>query len=725
MGGTWIMKTCAFTRAAAVLPALLGLSSLASGQETLQIKAPFPDGLFLVRARIKDATADRLKPSKASLAIEHVYAGPDKLKGQMFEVKISSSFVGDVFSGDGGKEIQHLGAEGLWWLRKATPPPFEIGADGVLRRPAFEPDKLEPVLDRFTLARYRIEAFPYQRDRFGGDYVEGLTWADAVEEVFRAKSDLDRGVRLERLAARARPPIADWAAAVLASPYSHLVPGWPNGVKFASTPEETRALRRQADNKKLSPESRIALDRMLSQLDPYEWPKSAQRESLLGRCFEVEDVDDFRMACQYLLDALWAKEIEFDLYAKVLDLTLASERKLSEARLWLLGRTLREPRWETGNPPYLDPGVRAKLVESHFRWLKKHLQGARSQILRLHAAAGFQAISPIRDADAAELRKLCEGDAAVRRELDHALDVRPYREDESAARRAAHVLGKDMQAPTGPYYVGLPFYTGGAPLVRGKKMELPVVTELIDLRMKLPKMFPGGLTDQVTRAKVWDLRAALTQDPDLKLLAEKVTNDKALLYIVYLFQPHRPEDLALLVRVQNGDGSVVGVLGVLDPHRNPYEKELRLAAAEFVKAYNRKAKDELEPLLGPAWCHGGYHFYKMGDGSKPTYPPEVDIGPYGKPAKPWAGGPTARGLPATLPTEIKQVVRYEDQRRALYADPKGLLALDRHMGRDGYVAILGSHPDCATTLLLTIEKGRVKVVGTLSGLCGLKGEGDK
>jgi hypothetical protein len=731
MGGTSIMKAYGVKREVAVLLVLLGWSSLACGQESLGIKAAFPKGLFLVRARIKDVTPSDRQPInaaqvKATLVIEHVYAGPDKLKGRTFEASTSSPPMGSTFGPEPVKYLWYLQkhTEGLWWLRKASPPPFKVGADGVLRQLAFDPEKLEPVLDHATLKKYRIEAFPYLRDRFGGDFEEGLAWAEAVEDVFRAKSDLDRGIKLARLAARDRPPIADWATAVLVSYYSRLVAAWPHGVKFEAS-DEAKALRRQADNKKLSPESRIALDRMLAQLHPHDWPKSAQRENLLSRCFATDNVDDFSMACLYMLDALWAKEMDFEVYAKVLDPVLRKADKMPAAKQWLLGRTLREPRWETGYPPYLDVGVRARLVSCHFAWLKKHLQAARSPILRVHAAAGFRAISPISDADAAGLRKLCANDAAVKRELDHALDVRPANDDDGAARRAAHFFGRDMYKPTGPYYVGFPFYTGGAPLKRGNKVELPVITQLNDLRIRLPRMFPGGVTDQVTRAKLWDLRAALTQDPELKLLAETVANDKSLLYVVHLYQPGRTDDLALLVRVERGTGSLVGPLGVLGPHRNPNEKQLRQTAAAFVKAYNRKSKVELEPLLGSTWCHGGYHAYAMADGSKPTYPPEVDIGPYGKPAKPWAGGPTARGLPVTLPTEIKSLDRYEDQRRALICDPKGLQALDRHMGRDGYVALLGSRPDCRTTLLLRIENGRTQVVGTLSGLCGLNGKGDE
>ncbi|MBI3824349.1 MAG: hypothetical protein HY289_16915 [Planctomycetes bacterium] len=728
------MRAFNVTRIVAIVAATLLLPVLAFGQESLAIKAPFPNGLFLVRAKINDVTT----AGKATLTIEHVYAGPDNLKGRKFEASTSTPRIGSSIGPEPGRYIWHLQkhAEGLWWLKKAPHPGLNIGPDGKVRPFTHDPEKLEPVLDQHTLKIYRIEAFPYQRDRFVGDYEEGLKWAEAVEDVYRAPSDEARGIKIERLTARARPPIADWATAVLVAQYSHLLPAWPNGVKFETT-DEAKNLRPRADNKKLSPDARITLDRMLAQLFPHDWSKAADREGLLSRCFTTDNRDDIDAACNHLLDSLAARELDFEVYAKVLDPVLATGAKLPAVSQWSLGRSLREPRWETehtgyldlmgrarGTAPVLDSHARAKLVAQHFAWLKKHLKDAKSPILRVHAAAGFKAISPISDDDAAELRKLCGKDAIAKRELDYALDVRIWREDDGAARRAAHFLGEGMRHPNGPYHIGYPFYTGGIPLARGKKVELPMIKDLAEMRRRMSTAFPGGITDQVTRCKLWDLRAALTPDPQLKLLAEQVTNDKSLLYVVHLHQPHRTDDLALLVRVERGTGSVVGLLGAMGTYRSvtEHEKQLRQTAADFVKAYNRKAKDELDPLLGPAWCHGGYHFYKMADGSKPTYPPEIDIGPYGKPSRPWTGGATTRGLAATLPTEITSVVRYEDQRRVLIADPKGLLALDKHMGQAGYVAVLGARPDSSTTLLLTIEKGRTKVVGTLSGLCGLPGK---
>lgn len=702
---------------------LLSGPGLAFGQETLGIKAPFPKGLFLVRARIKHTEPPKSPRAKGEAALEivHVYAGPDKLKGKTFPAKVTTPPIGSSFGVEPTRYVWRIGAEGLWWVRKASPPPLKKDADGLLRQPAYDPEGVEPILDLATLKAYRIEAFPYQRDQFGGDYEEGLTWAEAVEDVYLAKSAEERGNMLERLAA-GRAPISDWAAAMLVLNYSRMVPAWPMGVKLEASAEETKALRRQAGNKKLSPESRIALDRMLAHLDPFDWPKSADRENLLSRGFATDNLDDFSMACLHMIDALWAKEMDIDFYARVLDPVLAKGDKMPQAKQWLLGRTLREARWDIGNPQPLSPDadVRHKRIASHFAWLKKHLKETKSPLLRAHAAAGFKAIGYFRDADADELRQLCGKDATAKAELEYVLGVRVYQEDDGAARRAAHFLGKGMQHENGPYHVAWPFYTGGAPIARGNKLELPVVKDLLGLRMRLKQVLYPGVGDQVTSCKLWDLRAALTPDPKLKLLADAVTNDRSVLYVVHLYQPGRTDDLGLLVRVERGTGSVVGVLGAMGTHRTitRNEKQLRQAAIKFITAYNKKSKADLDPLLGKLWCHGGYHFYKMADGSKPTYPPEVDIGPYGKPARPWNPGPTARGLPPTLPTDINLLVRYEDQRRALYADPKGLQALDNHMNHGGYVALLGPRPDSSMTLLMTIENGQAKIMGTLSGLTG-------
>jgi hypothetical protein len=302
------------------------------------------------------------------------------------------------------------GTDGLWWL-------YTDPTDGTLK----------PQLNFSVLSQYQILYFPYLKTskkavlHYGlhgpyrdfkdvvAEYKKGLAWAELVETVYRAKSDVERQTLLRRVAVTGSSPAAGWAMAILGE----------------SKPKEaTKFLHELVDNDNLSPDNQVSLDRVLCRIDRPGWWASNRRRRLLERWLNDGAANPmlFAAGCERLLEGLHSGDLGFALYSKVLAPVLARADRLPEVAVWWLGRTLRE----------LSP-VRAEDRQAVFDWLVPYVRQARlvqyynqpaqSSFLRVHAASGLQALRPLTLAEIETVRFLRQetDDSGVRKALDFVL----------------------------------------------------------------------------------------------------------------------------------------------------------------------------------------------------------------------------------------------------------------------------------------------------------------
>ena len=363
-----------------------------------------PPNLFLVKTRTTQVTKGLALGG--TFVITHVYAGSDQLMGKHFECYATMP----VFGGTPDKDARPVmffekGTDGLWWL-------YTDPKDGTLR----------PQLKFAVLGQYQIGPFPYLKMSFpsephrgpydvAAEYKKGQAWAEAVETVYRAQSDAERQTLLRRLAATAASPAAGWAMAVLGE---------------AKPKETTEFLQPLVDNDKLSLENQVSLDRVLCRIDRPGWRASDRRRRLLERWLNAGAGNSqlFAGGCERLLEGLHSGDLGFALYSQVLNPVLARADRLSEVEVWWPSRTLRE----------LSP-VRAEDRKAVFDWLVPYIRQAKlvqfngqanSSLLRTHAAAGLQALQPLKPAELETVRALRQeaADTWVQKELDVVLDAR-------------------------------------------------------------------------------------------------------------------------------------------------------------------------------------------------------------------------------------------------------------------------------------------------------------
>jgi hypothetical protein len=226
----------------------------------------------------------------------HVYVGSVSLKGKTFECSTSSSQLGSGYGDGNYRHVQMLekNTDGLWWLY-------------------FDPKekKLRPELRGEVVDAYVIRSFPITNGKYSTaglagrfdtkvEWMEGLAWADAVETVYKGKSDEERAVILRRLAATEQSPIAGWAINLLGK------------VNPKGTTEFLKAL---AANEKRSAESHVVLDKTLSRLDS-KWNSSDHWERLLTRWVGSPDLAYFNAGLKRLWQAGRNNEIDFALIRK-------------------------------------------------------------------------------------------------------------------------------------------------------------------------------------------------------------------------------------------------------------------------------------------------------------------------------------------------------------------------------------------------------------------------
>jgi RNA polymerase sigma factor (sigma-70 family) len=684
--------------------------------EEVAFKVTFPSQLYLVRLKTKDVKAADLDNQSATFVIEHVYAGPNALKGTSFQYTTRNApLMGSDFGRAGNVRV-HLseGGEGLWWLSMQTvvPPSGKF----------IYTTTLAPIVAMNELDRFQIRQFPYQKHRSYRDldgflsmaqqansYNVGLAWAEAVELVYRSTSESTRGALLRQLALPEDSPIARWAITMLSN---------------AGGKEAIPALTEEADNPELTVSSLLVIDRVLCRLDKYGWRKSAGRERLLRRCLVEQSVADMTLACNRLRGALLEDEIDFPFYAKVLDPVLARAHELDAEKVWTLGPTLSELRISATDPQVAqrDPGAAWEKYIGGFDWLMKQVKECKSPLLRLHAAAGFHSYFPAHENQSkrvAELRDASK-DPAVRKELDYLLGLESWHSDDQVARSAAYSFAKYVN--TGKVDVGIsddsPFFTGGYLVPRDKGYALPYLDHAPS-RETLQAWLPGGLPSNVGDCRPIMLRPALIREPLLKQVAEKA-GTRGRFYVVSLgYDGDRR--VPLLVKVNRGYGYVIGFMGFLEPAPAAAEDLVRRTAIKFIDANNTKS-DKVKTLASPMWCYGADPKYLKADRKK-SWPPDPAIGKFGpyKMVDNWGLGKGERG---PLPTHIDRIVPFADQRRALWLRDSGQRALDKLFGPEAFVAFLG-RPDGKspfTTLVVKISRGRnpddvqAHVVGTLDGL---------
>jgi hypothetical protein len=389
-----------------VFPAATFLVALTLAQPNLPPDQPprpesdsvyFPPGLCLVQARTTQVAKGQPPEFRGTFVITHVYAGNDQLKGKAFECSTAHQQMGSRVGPDRDRRVSRLeeGTEGLWWLRAE-------GKDNTLR----------PELRAAVIDEYQLRPFPYQNSRLSttddlrprdlaAEYKEGLEWANAVETIYRAKSDAERETLLRRLATTEAAPSAGWAIALLAK-------GNREGT--------TAFLERLVDNDKLSADSQVTLDQVLARIDGTVWRTSERRSRLLGRLLEAGAAKPrtFETGCKRLLDGLRAGDIDFALYAQVLDPALAKADRLTEENVSWLARTLHDSQFREED--------RAKA----FDWKVRSVGQARTPLLRVQAASGLQGFQRLTPDEVQTVRTLRQmtADPMVREALDVVLSRR-------------------------------------------------------------------------------------------------------------------------------------------------------------------------------------------------------------------------------------------------------------------------------------------------------------
>jgi hypothetical protein len=354
-----------------------------------------------------------------------------------------------------------------------------------------------------------------------------------------------------------------------------------------------------------------------------------------------------------------------------------------------------------------------------FAWLLGIAENSTSPVLHLHAAAALKNLRPFSADETKRITAVLsqqERGYESRRELEVLLGPAPTQEDEDAARRTAHFFAQDY-ATKKEQFVLAPFYTGGWLVPREKGWELPVAATNNDAIKRLKAIVPS-LPPQVVAAEFLDLRPGLTRDRVLKELARTILKEKGFFYAVTL---RGRAEVALLIRVQNGRGSVRGMMPVPPLEPDPLETTVRTTVAGFIKAHHTKDEAKLKELVGAPWCFGGTFYTVIDRTTERRLLPNPSFGRFpGNAAngRPGYGPP----FPEKLPETIAHVTTYARQRLALLGSDKDVRALDNFMGERGYVVFLGKPREPGgIALLLRIDKDDakkdiIKVVGALTGL---------
>ncbi len=324
--------------------------------------AYFPPNLFLVRARtVAVKTAPRQYPI-GTFVITHVFAGSPSLKEKSFECAVSSPAMFSGISIEAANiKYRHVtileeNVEGLWWVHidKAK--------------------ELRPELRGEVVDAYRIRRFPITNGKLGtivdlrqhdraAEWKEGLAWAESIETVYRARSDIEREAILKRLAMGERSASSPWAINLLGRVN-------PKGtVDF---------LRKLAANDKLSSESHVVMDTILSRLDP-KWDSSGHWERMLSRWLESPDLVYYNSGMERLWEAGRNNEIDFAHYAKILGTVLARADKLNDGQERWLGIVLESPATFSG-----------RNRELAFDWFAGYVRNGKTAFVRSRAAAGLR-----------------------------------------------------------------------------------------------------------------------------------------------------------------------------------------------------------------------------------------------------------------------------------------------------------------------------------------------
>jgi WD40 repeat protein len=682
----------------------------------LAFELKFPANLFLVRVKVKeiDRTGVFGAPEKYRFVIEQVFAGEDSLKGKMF------TYQGAHFLGSGPPDFDkpllfgmEVGTEMLWWIRPT-------GRGVKLPLPQGDVGEFVPILDAKELEHHAIELFPYVKSVLGagifGSYQpweDGLEWAQKVQEVYRAKSPQDRGQILRRLAVHEQRHIARWATALLCN---------------SASEESRKDIRQRAERDAMSSEDALLIDRMLCRLDGGKWFETNARVVLLTAAFDLNEDVDFDLACRRLSHAARDYEIDFATFAKVINSIWPMPPVLTVNQQWSLGRTLLETRFDleptavsATNPakpkPYglLKPEDRAEM----FDWLLGISEKARSNVLHLHAAMGLKHLRPFSDKEKERITAVLS-----QRERGHeSHDARqalfqpiPTHEDETVARRTAHLFAKESGAQQHTW-LAEPFYRGGWLVPRATGWELPVSDKSNRASSGLEVLL-SSIPSQVTTAEFLDVRPYLTRDPFMKEIARFISREKGFFYVVTL---RGNTEVQLLIRVEGGQGRVRGVMPMKSRVADPLEAVVRDTALQFVKAHNTKDGPRLKELVVDSWCHGGKLMMVIDQKTELKMFPNPTFGRYGskEPLGIQGYGPK---FPVKLPETILQVMPYRQQRLALLSSAKEVRELDNFMGERGYVVFLGNHKEGGGIALLVrvdkddAKKDVVKIVGTMNGL---------
>jgi hypothetical protein len=284
-----------------------------------------------------------------ALRITRVYVGPEELNGRTF--RYAAAWSHPPLS--------------LWWVDlvpKEQP------------RPPTRPEGLDA---------YQVEASPYQRSRWWltREFSADIPALDtAIRRVKRARAGSQRFALLQELAATEPFPVADWALFVLAQ----------DG--------KVDPLKELAGKPQLPANRQVTLDVLLCRFDPDGWTSSPAREKMLSGWLEPGAGElYFELGCKRLGEATWAGEIDFALYARLLDPLLARGDRLSENQVGCLGEVLRSPRFAKED--------RAKAFDWLLGWVRNAKTAGRGR-LDLEAARGLSGLPPFTRDQVEALRAL-------------------------------------------------------------------------------------------------------------------------------------------------------------------------------------------------------------------------------------------------------------------------------------------------------------------------------
>ena len=396
---------------------------------TFMLAAPapqyFPPDLFLVRAktlnlsRYDGIVKGDARITVATFEVIGVVAGPAELVGRTFQSEVAPPHMPTTHrvSFDKVVSIAEPGTEGLWWVTRD--PKCEgiekrvAGAIGYDRwRASRDPkgDDLRPELRASIVDTYAIRNYPYQNTREGdgrnfnlvpdlaATWKEGNLWAESVAAVYQA-TPAQRVTQLEQLAATPGSPVAGWAASLLVR---------------GNVSAHTDLLKRLTGDSKLSANSQVTLDRLLSEIDTKGWSTSDARVRVLTRWLDpVADRGLFEAGFGRLLEASRTGEIDFHTYKAVLTPLFAKTNWPVEMREYWLGRSLSDLRVTAANQPQA------------FDWIAPLVKDAATPRLRERSAIGLGNLRPLSQSQVETVRSLRQytTDADIQAALDIVLKL--------------------------------------------------------------------------------------------------------------------------------------------------------------------------------------------------------------------------------------------------------------------------------------------------------------